>query len=300
MSEKIKTHFVIAGTEKAGTTSIYTYFRGHPQICPSKIKETDFFRQESCDYETYSNLFENNCRNEAPVYMEASPGYLSEAEKVSKQLANTIPDAKILFILRDPVERMLSNYKFHVGRLNIDQNLNFDDYVNKCFLHYENKETPENLGVGKWYLQSLEQGCYCDKLSYFLKKIDSVNLKIMAFDDLKSDIHSFVDKICEFLDVDKQYFKNFHFKKENITFSGNNKWLHSIALNINDQLETLWRRNPRLKQFLLKNYKKLNENKGITYPVSEETITRLNEFYYRKNKGLSNIVESNNSFPWLT
>ena len=96
-------NFVIGGTEKAGTTSVFDWLSAHPQVHASLKKETDFFREHytgdpDVDARRYAAYFEP-CDPQARIVMEASPGYLGEAATVAPRMRALIPDAKVLFIL---------------------------------------------------------------------------------------------------------------------------------------------------------------------------------------------------------
>src|SRR5580765_445608 len=83
-------NFVIGGTEKAGTTSVFDYLSAHPQVCTSSRKETDFFRNgytgnPEVDARRYGSFFER-CDSRTPVIAEASPGYLGEAATVAPRM----------------------------------------------------------------------------------------------------------------------------------------------------------------------------------------------------------------------
>lgn len=272
-------HFIIAGTEKAGTTSVFSYLSGHPEISPSRVKETDFFRQEDLgSNEDYLNYFEGTPLSDT-VLMEASPGYLSEAEKVSNRLQATLPEVKLLFILRDPVERLISSFRFHVGRLNIDDTISLDEYVEKCFAYYRGEATPEQLGIGRWYLQALEQGLYARKLSYFRAMFPESQIAVMFLDDLIRDIHAFMHSVCVFVGIDSSYFDNFTFHRENITFFSKNKALHAAAILLNNFFEPFFRKNPVVKRLLLSWYKTLNASESKLTPMSPFIRSQLEDFY---------------------
>ncbi len=89
-------NFIIGGTLKAGTTSVYTYLNSHPHICGSSTKETRFFNKKytdnkPIDIKTYSSYF-NKCLsvNEQKIVFEASPQYLEGGEKVAKRINKLI------------------------------------------------------------------------------------------------------------------------------------------------------------------------------------------------------------------
>ncbi|HIJ91200.1 MAG: sulfotransferase domain-containing protein [Desulfobulbaceae bacterium] len=294
-------HFIIAGTEKAGTTSVFSYLSGHPEIFPSRVKETDFFRQEHLgSNEDYLSYFEG-CPSSEMVLMEASPGYLSEAEKVSGRLQAALSEAKLLFILRDPVERLISSFRFHVGRLNIDDTISLDEYVTKCFAYYRGEATPEQLGIGKWYLQTLEQGLYAKKLSHFREMFPESQISVMFLDDLIRNTHAFMCSVCVFVGIDSSYFNNFTFHRENVTFFGKNKALHKAAILVNNFFEPFFRKNPAVKRLLLSWYKTFNASESKLTPMSPSVRSQLEDFYLSDKEQLLSMLGGSEkvSVRWL-
>ncbi|HSQ38521.1 MAG TPA: sulfotransferase, partial [Anaerolineales bacterium] len=121
----------MAGTEKSGTTSVYQYLGAHPDVAPSGRKETDYFRSPSPHSQSaYEALFPG--AEPGMLRMEASPGYLAESHLAAPAIASLIPDAKLLFILRDPIDRLLSSFEFHKSRFFIPEDLSFDAYIDLC------------------------------------------------------------------------------------------------------------------------------------------------------------------------
>ena len=117
--------FLIIGAMKAGTTSLYHYVGQHPQIYMSPVKEPQFFTFENealdfhgpgdwhithqivKDLENYRKLFQGVTEERA--IGEASTVYLYSS-RTAERIHSYIPDAKLIAILRDPVERAYSNY----------------------------------------------------------------------------------------------------------------------------------------------------------------------------------------------
>src|SRR5579872_6439243 len=132
-------NFFIAGAPKAGTTSLYHYLSQHPQVYMSPLKEPNYFaaeiREDNCDpvvrrrlygeqralrrfldgpmlgphfsgivseWEDYLRLFANATTERAVG--EASVGYLRSPTAPSR-IAEKIPEAKIIVMLRDPADR---------------------------------------------------------------------------------------------------------------------------------------------------------------------------------------------------
>jgi len=117
--------FILAGAPKCGTTSLWEYFQMHPDVCTCAVKEPKFFCeepsyvQEPDNYRSkstgnyqksinwYKSLF-RQCKVENAIG-EASGNYFISLE--APQLINKhLPDVILLFILRDPVERIYSHY----------------------------------------------------------------------------------------------------------------------------------------------------------------------------------------------
>lgn len=103
--------FVIIGAMKSGTTSLHRYLDLHPEVCMSSIKETDFFiaeRNYSRGLAWYESLFPRKARQ----YGEASPNYTKAQHfgDVPRRMHAAIPDCKLIYVLRDPLARMISQY----------------------------------------------------------------------------------------------------------------------------------------------------------------------------------------------
>ncbi len=283
MSHARFANFIIGGTEKAGTTSVFDWLSAHPEVCASSRKETDFFREQftgdlTVDADRYAMYFER-CERPVPVLMEASPGYLGEAATVAPRMRALAPDAKVLFILRDPIDRMYSSYHFHRGRLNLPQDLTFEDYVGRCIEYDKGAGSPQRLGLDEWYLKVLRFGCYADFISIFRSELRAENIKIMFFEALRQDARAFMVELSQFLGIDASCWASFDFRPSNTTFSGRNRALHRLAVRTNAVVEPLMRRYPRLKQSLVRAYKALNQERAGYDPLPPRARQRLIDFY---------------------
>jgi hypothetical protein len=106
--------FIIAGAGKSGTTSLWHYLKAHPEVCMSRIKETNFFTLETpaarynMGLDWYKSLFQD-C-GFAKAIGEASPQYMARQD-TPKLIHQILPKVQLLFILRDPLERLYSQYR---------------------------------------------------------------------------------------------------------------------------------------------------------------------------------------------
>src|SRR5262249_11013082 len=108
MSE-IWPNFFIVGAPRAGTTSLYIYLKQIPGIYMSPVKEPHYFNHEPGERsrDEYLELF--RAADTAVAVGEASVGYLRHPDAPLRIRAN-VPHAKIIMSLRDPVEKVYSQY----------------------------------------------------------------------------------------------------------------------------------------------------------------------------------------------
>jgi len=109
-----KPNLFIVGAPKCGTTSLYAYLCEHPQIFMSPIKEPQFFAEDRRGERRRIRKLENYLKcfagaGDEPVVGEASTAYFASprAPFLIKEFA---PDARIIIMLRSPVDKMYSRY----------------------------------------------------------------------------------------------------------------------------------------------------------------------------------------------
>src|ERR1051325_186535 len=116
MGRKILPNFFIVGAARSGTTSLYEYLSQAHSIYMSPIKEPHFFAPNARssqysrvirDWYEYLKLFDH-VKNEIAIG-EASPSYLWDHESPTF-IQRTIPQARIIILLRDPIKRAFSHY----------------------------------------------------------------------------------------------------------------------------------------------------------------------------------------------
>ena len=107
----------IIGAMKSGTTTLHEYLDSHPQIAMSRIKEPGYFVEELTQRQGedwYLNLFEQDgsfrYRGESSTHYTKLPVYRGVAER----LFRFNPDARLIYIMRNPIERLVSHYWHNV------------------------------------------------------------------------------------------------------------------------------------------------------------------------------------------
>ena len=107
--------FIVAGAGKSGTTALWEYLKAHPEVCMASIKEPYFFSQEgpsgrfSKGLNWYQGLWKD-CQGQK-AFGEITPAYMVRSDTPAL-IHKTIPNVRLIFVLRDPVDRIYSLYWF--------------------------------------------------------------------------------------------------------------------------------------------------------------------------------------------
>ncbi|MEA5510543.1 sulfotransferase [Crocosphaera sp. UHCC 0190] len=300
-------NLVIAGVVKGGTTSLYTYLAQHPDICPSSVKETCYFssfrygqldaryRQALAPFEQYQSYF-IHCQDQK-YRMEATPGYFEGGMRVAKEIKTTLGDeAKILIILREPISRFLSFFKYKKSILSLDKNLTIEEYIKQCEAIPEQERVQQENDT-YW---GLDGGFYANYLDEWFTSFGK-SLKVIFFDDLKNDSKQLLKEICHWLEIDWEGWDLPDLKAENKSVNYKSQFLQRLALLVNDSAEKFWRANPKLKIQLREIYYLIN-GMAHTDELKPETLEYLISLYKPYNQKLAEqlIARDYSVFPqWL-
>jgi hypothetical protein len=276
-------NFVIGGTEKSGTTSVFDWLSAHPEVAGSSRKETNFFREgfsgdPAFDARRYGQFFDH-CDRRVPIRVEASPAYLGDASIVAPRMRQLVPDVKVLFILRDPVARLYSSYNFCRCKFFLPQDLSFEEYVDRCFAFDQRLQGARQLGLDEWFLRALRIGCYSEFIATFHAELGRRQVKVMFFESLHRDARAFMAELSEFLCIEPGFWTGFEFSRSNVTFSARIRYLHEVASWTNAAVEPVMRRYPALKKKIVKAYKALNQEREGYESLPPHARARLAEFY---------------------
>ena len=112
-----KVDFVVIGAQKAGTTALFDHLSDDPRLNLSTVKETHFFDDESVDWSApdYGAYHRHFDRTRPGLMGEATPIYIFWPESLER-LAAYNPAARLILMLRDPVERAFSHWQMEYAR----------------------------------------------------------------------------------------------------------------------------------------------------------------------------------------
>jgi hypothetical protein len=269
-----KQYLVIAGTEKAGTTSLYQYLMDSKLFNPSIKKETDYLRGGEVSKLKYDEefIYENDL-----IKLEGSPGYLADSALVHQNIKKIGVDERVLliFLLRSPLSRLKSSFLFHKSRLYLDKNLSFDDYITECKRFERDPSYASKSSIGEWFLRVPDSGLYFKHLSDF----EGLDLLVFTQKELLQRPNDVIDKIFGALSLDSSFFENYDFKKSNVTAGFKFVILQKIALFFNKKFESFFFAHPELKRKLLKIYFLINGGKKEVISMNESTREFLLSYY---------------------
>ena len=280
-------NLIIAGVNKAGTTSLFSYLARHPQVGSSSIKETCYFLsirygEPLAPIEEYQTLFEHI--NSSAVIMEATPGYFYGGLPLIERLKCILPEVKIIILLRDPADRLISFFNSMKAVLALDRNMTLGDYISTCHslsnVDLKQKENNRYFGV--------EGGYYSSYVNEWLEGFNT-RLKILFFDDLQEHPGRVVYELCQWLEIDSGFYRNFDFGIENQTAQYKNRRLHNTAITVNKKFETLLRRHPAIKYWSKQIYAGFNLDKNRRIYPEEKIMAQL--LYLESNQELATILK---------
>lgn len=180
-------NLVVIGGLKCGTTSLHHYLGLHPQIGMSRPKELNFFVKE-LNWELGPDWYANHFSSADPVRGETSPHYtnLPRFEGVPERMSELLgPQARVIYMVRDPVDRLLSHYLHNVGGGYDDRPL------------AEAIADPQNAYV--------QRGRYAMQLEPYLERFEDSHVLVVTQDELYGDRAGTMRRIFAFLRVDEEF-----------------------------------------------------------------------------------------------
>ena len=290
----------VAGVPKAGTTSLFHYLALHPDVFPSNRKEPGYFhpfkiKDWDKNLEAYKKFFAGHSGQR--YVMEATPGYFYGGKESADAINTFSPESKIIIVLRNPVERLFSFYKYKKSLGHIDGKLNFGSYVEEC------KQVSDNQSIQKdnYDFWAIVGGNYASLLSEWYNVFEN-RLKVCFFDDMVKDEPKFIEEICKWLNLDKSEIDDSRTKVQNKSMIYRSQGLQRVATSFDRMLSGVWYYFPWLKWPFSGIYNLLNA-KPNTETISDLLKTELTQYYQGDIQKTREILKERQieNFPgWLT
>lgn len=178
-------NFVIIGAMRAGTTYLADQLRHHPQVFMAPQKEIHFFDQywdKGVDW--YRTHFTGASGER--IVAEATPRYMYFPD-AAPRMAQLLPDASLLCVLRNPIDRAYSHYWR-------------DRALGKQTLSFE-QATEEELAGRKSYAY-VDRGRYLEQILRWCNHYPRSSLRVLIFEDLRDRPVDTFGSVCRFLEID--------------------------------------------------------------------------------------------------
>ena len=285
-----RTDAIIAGVNKAGTTSLFVSLSTHPDVAPSSVKETRFFLPArygeslppAAEWDAY---FVD--ADERPVHLEATPSYFYGGAAVAEAMRTRLVDPRALVVLREPVSRAISFFTYQKIRLRFPADYPITDYLAAADrLTPADFDDPEN----EKYM-AFRGGCYAEFLPGWLDVLGTEHVRILDFDQLVRDQVTTLHDTASWLGLDPARFPADALSSENRTTGFKSQGFQRVALAGNDKLERVLRRHPEAKRKLRAFYYRLNgrpAEEHIPDSVREELAAR----YETPNRQLAQQLDA--------
>ncbi len=199
-------NFFIVGAPRCGTTAMYTYLKQHPDIFMSELKEPHFFGSDINasyfvrDIKTYLALFSK--AKEEKIIGEASTWYLY-SKQAAREIKDFSPYAKILIMLRNPVDMLYSLYYHNVYK-GYEPLLQFKDALAAESKRRMGIYIPESTPAPE-FLFYRDVPRYTKQVQRYLDIFGRKRVHIIIFDDFEKNTAEIYKKTLEFLEIDPNF-----------------------------------------------------------------------------------------------
>lgn len=179
--------FIVLGGHKCGTSSLSIYLAQHPEIIMPRIKGQDILNRPRLNIEDYYNSYDTIVNEK--VFGEVSSTYLY-SERAFQSIKKYFPHAKLLVILRNPVDRAFSHFNMLYGDQKLE--IKFREFI---------QETQQYNLV----YPILNCGWYYDNLKMYLDNFGRQQVCVLLFEDLIKNKEKFFGDFFEFIEVKQNF-----------------------------------------------------------------------------------------------
>lgn len=204
--------FLIVSVERGGTTSLYRYLTQHPCVGESFRKEVDFFDFNwsrglgwyRAHFPTRAQAAWTRLRHGSPLVAgEATPYYLYHPQ-VPARVARTLPDVRLVALVRNPVDRAWSHY--NMNRRQQKETLSFEEAIEREEERLAGEE--ERLASGEIAFSESHykfgyklRGRYAERIERWYEHVPRERLLVVPSEELYAEPQAVVDRVLAFLEM---------------------------------------------------------------------------------------------------
>jgi len=197
-------HLIIAGGQRCGSTLLYKLLDQHPEIMMAKpirpepkffIRNRDYSNKRKV-YKEYMNRYFKSGQEMIKYCGEKSTTYI-ESTSTARRINTILPDSKIIFILRDPVIRAISNYQFSV-----DNGIEKESFETAIARTKSELKKLDNDQISTNPFEYKERGNYINYIRNYNRVIGRKRIKIILLEELIDNI-KILDDTTDWLGINR-------------------------------------------------------------------------------------------------
>ncbi|MEL6384587.1 MAG: sulfotransferase [Cyanobacteria bacterium J06626_18] len=219
--------FFIVGAPKCGTTAFCKYLDRHPDVFIPQLKELHYFdtdlktKNKAKTLPEYLALF---AEGEGKICGEGSPTYLY-SKTAAKEIHAFNPDAKIIIMLREPVEMMYSFHSQHLFNGSSETVQDFETAMNLESERKQGREIPARC-LEPQILFYRDFARYADQVERYFNVFGRENVKVILFKDFTRNTDTVFQETLKFIGADSSFETDFAAKNSNKKIR--NTWLQTL------------------------------------------------------------------------
>ena len=209
-SSRVLPDFIISGTVRSGTTSLYYNICELPSVLPADYDEIGFFDSNyHLGINWYRSMFPTEKEMERvkketnfAITGEDTPFYFWKKE-AAERILKDIPNSKIIIIFRNPVDRAYSNYQLGIRKKT--ETLSFEDAIDEEMNFLEKHSFRESVDRRRSYLS---KGFYENQIKIWFNVFPREKIHILSTEDMQKNPEKTLLKIFQFLVIPNYTLKN--------------------------------------------------------------------------------------------
>ncbi|MCS4041582.1 sulfotransferase domain-containing protein [Salinibacter ruber] len=278
MQDRLLPDFIIVGTMKSGTSTLSGYIEQHDSVYMPNRELHYFYNVGKGNWDKKLNWYKSHFKEKrGQLCGEKTPTY-SYLKQVPLRIKKTVPDVKLIWIFRNPVDRAYSNYWHAVCEG--AETLSFGEAI-------RNEEERVKNDIWKGYVR---RGIYSRQVSRYLEHFDKSDMHFCTFENMVKNTQKVINKCYEFLDVETYHSGHIdNSRKNNPTYLPISPYIRYQTRRIFGKTSVISKVEKIVNRRMYKGYH--NMDKHIRH--------KLQKFYKPHNDTLEELTGLNLSQWWF-
>lgn len=280
-------NFLIVGAQKSGTTSLHEYLRHHPQIYLPEGKETKFFAEDeryAKGLAYYEEQHFSSCHGE-PAVGEVDPDYMYFEQALDRMAVDLdLGTTKLIFVLRNPVDRAFSHYLMTLRRG--IETFSFEEAIRQ-----EDERISKDY-YSNMHFSYIRRGYYLQQIKRFLAYTDRSNMLFILSEDLRNNTMDALTSCYRFLNIQEDVTPPDFDVQHHVAKAPRSKGLLQLILreSFAKKIFRLLLPSDFLRKKLRRNLLEMNQTSDHGLVLQEDTRLMLADTYQEHNTALAEFI----------